>query len=69
MVMTSQEAVIEALEEMTAEDRCDACGARAMYRLASPTSGSAIDLCNHHGKKNAAALEAKGWTMRGAWKS
>ena len=33
---------------LTAEYRCDACGAAAKYRIRSPISEYTFDLCRHH---------------------
>jgi hypothetical protein len=44
---------------LTANDRCDACGARASVRVWMPGD---LDLlfCNHHYQKNEPALIAQG---------
>lgn len=41
---------------LTAQDRCDACGAAAKYRIRSPLSNLTLDLCGHHVAKYAAGI-------------
>jgi hypothetical protein len=46
---------------LRAQDRCDRCDARALYRA---TRGIAVLLlCGHHGAEHAAALTAEGWLV------
>ncbi len=40
--------------ELTAADRCDACGAQAYVRVLLPTGE--LLFCAHHGRKHAEAL-------------
>lgn len=42
---------------LTAEHRCDRCGAQAYVRVVLP-SGSELLFCAHHGRKHADALAA-----------
>ena len=44
---------------LTAQDRCDRCGAQAYVRV-TLASGGELAFCLHHGKKFRPALEAKG---------
>jgi hypothetical protein len=43
--------------EMTAEDRCDRCGAQAYVRAVMP-SGSDLFFCAHHWRDNADVLRS-----------
>ena len=36
---------------LTAQDRCDACGAAAHVTIESPVSGLQLNLCAHHLRK------------------
>lgn len=50
---------------LTVHDRCDGCGAQALYRVAD-TSGpesKTLDFCGHHHRKHSPALLKKGWTV------
>lgn len=44
---------------LTAADRCDRCGARALARV-TLTSGFELLLCGHHTREHAARLRADG---------
>ena len=50
---------------LTAADRCDACGASAVYRMAKEVdSPSALDYCLHHWRKYVPQMS--GWVVIGA---
>jgi hypothetical protein len=50
---------------LTAHDRCDQCGARAVFSAFRPHALSTPELllCGHHAESNREALTAKGWTI------
>ncbi len=50
---------------LTASDRCDQCGAQALYSAFRPHALSIPELlfCGHHGAKAAPALLLKGWIV------
>lgn len=52
--MTDDAIAASATPELTAADRCDACGAQGYIRV-TMASGELI-FCAHHGRKHAAAL-------------
>lgn len=41
---------------LTAADRCDRCGAKAMVRAVLPTGGELM-FCSHHARQHTARLE------------
>ncbi len=43
------------LEELTAADRCDRCGAQAYVRV-TLSSGGELLFCGHHGRAHSAKL-------------
>lgn len=45
--------------QLTAADRCDACGAPAQIVATLPT-GSSLLFCGHHGRANALGLQRAG---------
>ncbi|MGW0682940.1 DUF7455 domain-containing protein [Streptomyces sp. NPDC002754] len=49
---------------LTAHDRCDGCGAAALYRVADVSSQASktLDFCGHHYRKHSPNLLKKGWT-------
>lgn len=54
---------VDAPRLLTAEDRCDSCGARAKVALESTESGLELFFCAHHAKKSRPAAEAAGFTV------
>lgn len=57
---------------LTAHDRCDGCGAGAVYRVAKHITGmreivanSLLDFCGHHWRKNFPSMVDKGWVVIG----
>ena len=48
---------------LTAQDRCDGCGARAYVRALLP-SGTELLFCGHHGTAHRAALLEAGAELR-----
>lgn len=50
---------------LTAADRCDGCGAAALYRIADirGTSSKTLDFCGHHHRKHSPTLIKQGWTV------
>lgn len=50
---------------LTAHDRCDGCGAAALYRLAdiSGPESKTLDFCGHHHRQHSPTLLKKGWTV------
>ena len=42
-------------DPMTAEDRCDRCGAQAYMRVTLPSGGELL-FCGHHGREHKNAL-------------
>ncbi|WP_308470085.1 MULTISPECIES: DUF7455 domain-containing protein [Kineococcus] len=42
-------------DPMTAEDRCDRCGAQAYLRVTLPSGGELL-FCGHHGREHKNAL-------------
>lgn len=53
--MTTNEALaVESSAELTAHDRCDACGAQAYVRVTMPYGE--LVFCAHHARKHADAL-------------
>lgn len=50
---------------LTAADRCDACPAAAVYRMAKVGSTSALDYCLHHWRKYVPQMGV-GWGVIGA---
>lgn len=57
---------------LTAVDRCDGCGAGAVYRVAKRITGmqeivsnSLLDFCGHHWRKNFPSMVDKGWVVIG----
>lgn len=57
--------VVDVIEpvHLTAQDRCDACGAQAMYRVKSAITLGELDMCGHHWNENASDLTFKGWVI------
>jgi hypothetical protein len=51
---------------LTAADRCDNCGAAAVYRTQSGVTTTVLDFCLHHWRKHAPAMMQQGWTVIGA---
>lgn len=68
---SSQPAPAEQGQMLTAADRCDNCGAAAVYRLGlGPRDGNhqlvgVLDLCSHHHHKNFPSMFAQGWAVIG----
>ena len=50
---------------LTAEDRCDRCGAAARVRAVLPGGGELL-FCGHHAKEHAARLESMAATLHHA---
>lgn len=57
---------------LTAVDRCDGCGAGAVYRVMKRITGmeavvanSALDFCGHHWRKNFPKMVDSGWVVVG----
>lgn len=50
-----------AVEELTAADRCDRCGAQAYLRVTLPTGE--LLFCGHHGKAHADRLKQVALTI------
>lgn len=50
--------------ELTAQDRCDRCGARALAR--ATFGGLELLFCGHHKEEQGPALEEKGWVVSSA---
>lgn len=48
---------------LTSADRCDDCGAGALYLLRSAKSNRELALCHHHGHKYGSAMS--GWSIVG----
>lgn len=48
--------------EITALDRCDACGAQAYIKAILPSGGELL-FCAHHGRKHAEQLRMMGATI------
>lgn len=57
------EASINAAMELTAQDRCDSCSARAEFRVAIVGTSNMLDYCVHHWTRHRAAMLAQGWTV------
>lgn len=55
--------VIEPPVQLTAADRCDACGAQAVYRVKSVITLGVLDMCGHHWNANASDLIVRGWVI------
>lgn len=54
--------------ELTLNDRCDNCGAQALYRMTLMAldfgkTDSTLDLCGHHYNKHAPVMFGKGWVI------
>ncbi|MBV7363758.1 hypothetical protein KRX54_04875 [Actinomycetaceae bacterium TAE3-ERU4] len=47
---------LETNQKLTANDRCDACGAQAYVRVKVGDSGELL-FCAHHARKHSSALE------------
>ena len=57
--------MISSVDLMTAVDRCDRCGARAM--VLAVLGGGELLFCNHHARKHRAGLEQVAvWIFDGA---
>lgn len=46
---------------LTAQDRCDRCGAQAYLEVTSSTTGLTLLFCGHHGRKHEDALATTGF--------
>lgn len=52
---------VDAMEALTAQDRCDRCGAQAYMRVVMPGDGSGVLLfCAHHARDHRDAVVEKG---------
>ncbi|MFD4474598.1 hypothetical protein ACFWPU_00575 [Streptomyces sp. NPDC058471] len=49
---------------LNAHDRCDHCGAAAVYRVTSPNA-TEFDFCLHYWRKNFPAMADQGWVVIG----
>ena len=49
--------------DLTIQDRCDRCGARA-YAQAQNRDGRELLLCSHHIREHFPALEKQGWKVK-----
>jgi uncharacterized protein (DUF983 family) len=49
--------------ELTSLDRCDRCGAQALYRLSLLEMHMSLDLCGHDFRKNAPNMFAAKWII------
>jgi hypothetical protein len=57
---------------LTAVDRCDGCGAGAVYRVSHvrwdgdlASEFKTLDFCGHHWRKNFPTMVDKGWVVNG----
>lgn len=57
----TMEATAPEAPALTAEDRCDRCGAQAYVIVGF--RGRRLDLCNHHMAEHQDALIGDGWTV------
>lgn len=54
---------------LTAHDRCDGCGAQALYRMHRPPTTDhpfrkgVLDFCGHHYRGNLPELLGDGWSV------
>jgi hypothetical protein len=48
---------------LSAQDRCDRCGARAMCQATHPDAPSELLFCGHHMNDVSVALLEQGWTI------
>lgn len=56
------------IEELTAQDRCDGCGAQAVVTVQLGEGKQPLLFCSHHANKHRAALTQQAatiWDMRG----
>lgn len=54
--------------DLTVSDRCDNCGAQALYRMTLMAldfdkTDATLDLCGHHYNKHAPVMFGKGWVI------
>lgn len=49
---------------LNATDRCDGCGAGAVYRV-SRNGGALFDFCGHHWRKHFPKMVDEGWVIAG----
>lgn len=47
---------------LTAQDRCDYCGAQAW--IVASRHALRLDFCVHHGREHMVVLMAQGWTIQ-----
>lgn len=51
---------------LTAVDRCDGCGAGAVYRMRDGKGNRVLDFCGHHWTRHAPAMTEQGWKVTGS---
>lgn len=55
---------IRELPPLTLADRCDSCGAQALYRWHKPGDiVNVMEFCHHHSNANKPHLDARGWAI------
>lgn len=60
MIETTEPAEFGAL---TAHDRCDSCGAQALFRAQQPPTANELMFCGHHHRQHSATLSREGWVF------